>query len=109
MLIGKPNSVLNIPRTLRCHDEGCHPFLLIIVSIVEELVRCHAGQTSAVVIVCSRHERISITLRVRDLIEATRGAARQLAVSPGYKASVVQTDGMIVGGRILEINKSVQT
>ena len=105
MLIGKLNSELNILRTLCCHDEGCHPFLLIIVSIVEELVRCHAGQTSDVVLIRSRHERISVTLRVWGQIEAVR----QLAVSPGYKASVVQTDGMIVGGRILEINKSVQT
>ena len=104
MIISKLNSVLDILRTLRCHDEGCHPFLLE-VSIVEELVGCHAGQPSAVVMISSRHEGISVTLRVRGQIEAVR----QLAVRAGYKTSVVQADGVIVGGRIFEINKSVQT
>ena len=108
MILGKLNSVLDILRTLRCHDEGCHPFLLK-VSIVEELVGSHAGQPSAVIVIRSRHEGISVTLRVRDLIEATGGAARQPAVRASNKASVVQTGGLIVGGRIFEINKFVQT
>ena len=101
---GKPHSSLYVFRGIRCDDEGRHPFFLKI-SVVEKLVRRHAGSPVPVVsIIGSGDERIFVTLGVWALV-GTCGLTAIIELKTG----VFEADSLIVSGRVTEIHKSVQT
>ena len=92
--LSKPYSMLNMFRSLCCHDKGGHPFFLE-VSVVEKLVGRHTGRPVGC-IVCSGDERICVTLRVRSLVGVWPGSWLALIASNVNEAGVVETnDGMV--------------
>ena len=99
---GKLDSSLYVFRFLRCNDEGRHPFFLKI-SVVEKLIRRHAGGPVVSIIIGSGDERIFVTLGVWALV-GTCGLTAIIELKTG----VVAADRLIVSGRITEIHKSVQ-
>ena len=105
VVLSKLYSILNVFRSLRCHDKGSHPFFLI-VPVVEKLVGRHTGRPIGC-IVSSGDERICVTLRVRGQIGVWPGT--QLALIPSNKSGVVEANERMVSGWIFEIHKSVQT
>ena len=66
VLLGKLDRLLNVFFSLCCHDEGRHPFFLI-VSVGQKLVGRHTGRPVGC-IVSSGDKGICLTMRVRGLI-----------------------------------------
>ena len=96
VVLSKLYSLLNVFRSLRCHDKGSHPFFLI-VPVVEKLIGGHTGRPIGS-IVSSGDERICVTLRVRSLVGVWPGTWLALIASNVNEAGVVETnDGMVSG------------